>query len=99
MSRKGGANVTDDEFQNFLNEFVTPRFPNGLTVIDVRGQWREDDSTITKEPGKVLILLYPRSGRREAGWKIEEIRAEYKRRFSQQSVMRVDQTAKISVMF
>ena len=99
LSRKGGSNVSDREFQEFLNEFVTPRFPNGLTIIDARGQWRENDLTITKEPSKVLILVYPRKERRDAGRKIEENRAECKRRFSQQSVLRVDQTEGISVMF
>ena len=99
LSRKGGSNVSEREFQDFLNEFVTPRFPNGLTIIDARGQWRENDLTITKEPSKVVILFYPRKERRDAGRKIEEVRAEYKRRFSQQSVLRVDQTEKISVMF
>jgi hypothetical protein len=99
LSRKGGSNVSEREFQDFLNEVVTPRFPNGLTIIDARGQWRENDLTITKEPSKVVILFYTRKERRDAGRKIEEIRAEYKRRFSQQSVLRVDQTEKISVMF
>ena len=99
MNRKGGSNVSDEEFQEFLSEFVTPRFPNGLTFLDARGQWRENDSTITREPTKVLILFYPSKERREASRKIEEIRVEYKRRFSQQSVLRVDQTEKISVMF
>ena len=99
LSRKGGANVSDEEFQDFLSEFVTPRFPNGLTLFDARGQWRGNDAAITKEPTKVLILLYPRKERRDAGRKIEEIRAEYRRRFSQQSVLRVDQTGKISVDF
>jgi hypothetical protein len=99
LNRKGGSNVSDEEFQEFLSEFVTPRFPNGLTFLDARGQWRENDSTITREPTKVLILFYPSKERREASRKIEEIRVEYKRRFSQQSVLRVDQTEKISVMF
>lgn len=99
LSRKGGPDVSEEEFQRFIDEFVTSRFPSGLTVVDARGQWREGDQTITKERSKLLILIYPRKERREASRKIDEIRAEYKKRFSQDSVLRLDQTKGISVLF
>jgi len=99
LSRKGGSDVTEAEFQRFIDEIVTPRFPNGLTVLDARGQWREDDNTITKERSKVLILIYRRSERRSANMKIEAIRTEYKKRFSQQSVLRSDISKGLRVEF
>lgn len=99
MSRKGGAEVSEAEFQGFVDEVVTPRFPSGLTILDARGQWREDDSALAKERSKVLVLIYPRSERRSANTKIEEIRAEYKSRFTQQSVLRVDDTKGIKAAF
>jgi hypothetical protein len=99
MSRKGSTDISEVEFQRFIDEFVTPRFPEGLTILDASGQWREGNSTVTKERSKVMILVYLRNERRDAGRKIEEIRAEYKRKFSQQSVLRVDQTDNISVKF
>ena len=99
MSRKGGADISEAEFQGFVDEVVTPRFPSGLTILDARGQWREDDSTLAKERSKVLVLIYPRSERRSANTKIEEIRAAYKSRFTQQSVLRVDDTKGIKAAY
>lgn len=99
LSRKNGPNVADEEFDRFVEEFVTPRFPNGLTVIDATGQWREDDSTVTKERSKVLVLIYAKKGRRDAGVKIEQIREEYKKRFAQDSVVRVDMSKSLEVSF
>ena len=99
LSRKGGHDISEEEFQEFIDEFVTPRFPSGLTILDGRGQWREEDSTITKEPGKVMILIYPRNERRSADKRIEEIRAGYKKRYSQESVLRLDMTKGVKVDF
>jgi len=46
-----------------------------------------------------LILLYPVNARNEKHVKIEEIRAEYIKRFLQQSVMRVDYPLPLWVSF
>lgn len=97
--RKGSSEVTEGEFWLFIDEFVTPKFPKGLTVIDALGRWRGDGGILVSERSKVLVLIYPRKERRDADRKIEEIRAEYKRRFSQDSVLRLDQTKGISVLF
>lgn len=99
LSRKGGPDVREAEFEAFVDEFVTPRFPSGFTVLDARGQWREDNGTITKERSKVLILIYRRNERLPANVKIEEIRSEYKKRFSQQSVLRSDITKGVKANF
>ncbi len=99
LNRKGSSEVSEEEFQRFIDDFVTPRFPDGLTILDARGQWRESDSTLTRERSKVLIVIYPRKHRRAAGAKIEEVRAEYKKRFAQSSVMRVDVGKSLKVSF
>ena len=99
LSRKGGPDVTEKEFGDFVDDFVTPRFPGGLTILDAHGQWREDDAPITKERTKVLILIHQRNERHRSNTKIEEIRAEYKKRFSQQSVLRLDIRKGINVDF
>lgn len=85
----GGA-VSDAEWEQFLAEVVTPRFPEGFTVLSARGQWRESSGAIAKEPSEVLVFLYKKADRRAADRKIDEIRREYIRRFRQESVMRVD---------
>ena len=42
MGRSGDAGevVDDAAWDAFLGETVTPRFPDGLTVLDAHGQWR-----------------------------------------------------------
>ncbi|MGE5767111.1 MAG: DUF3574 domain-containing protein [Bacteroidota bacterium] len=86
--RPGGAPVTDAEWAAFLDEEVTPRFPDGLTVLTGNGQWRNSKGVVTKETSAVLVILYEPSAEKEAA--IEDIRAAYKDRFDQESVMRVD---------
>jgi Protein of unknown function (DUF3574) len=51
--------VTDGEFRDFVDYVVTPRFPDGLTLLQGDGQFRGADNVIIKEASYVLILLYP----------------------------------------
>ena len=99
MSIPGGAMVSDADWEKFLSEVVTPLFPDGFSVLSGRGQYREASGTIAKEPSHVLVFLYPRAGRKAAGAKIESIRSEYKKRFAQESVLRVDITKSVYVSF
>ena len=86
--RPGGAPVSDAEWAAFLDEEVTPRFPDGLTVLKGSGQWRNSQGVITKESSTLMIILYEPSAEKDNA--IEDIRAAYKDRFQQESVMRVD---------
>ena len=99
MSIPGGRMVGDAAWEIFLNEVVTPLFPDGFTVLAGHGQYRETSGTIAKEPSHVLVFLYRKSERRAASAKIERIRAEYKKRFAQESVLRVDITKSVLVSF
>ena len=99
MSIPGGSMVSDDAWEKFLAEVVTPLFPDGFTILGGRGQYREASGTIAKEPSHVLVFLYKKADRKAAGVKIEQIRAEYKKRFAQESVLRVDITKSVSVSF
>jgi Protein of unknown function (DUF3574) len=81
--------VSEQDFQRFLDTEVTPRFPEGLTVIDARGQFRSSASgAVEQEASKLLVLLY-RADRRSR-LQVEAIRSRYKTLFAQQSVLRVD---------
>ena len=82
-----GEVVDDAAWAAFLEDTVTPRFPDGLTVLDARGQWRGSDGVILKERSKVLIVLTPPGEDKMA--LTREISDEYKRRFDQESVLRV----------
>src|SRR5688572_4221685 len=99
MSIPGGGTVSDAAWETFLNDVVTPLFPDGFTVLAGHGQYREASGTIAKEPSHVLVFLYRKSERRAASAKIERIRSEYKKRFAQESVLRVDITKSVLVSF
>ncbi len=72
----------------FLATEVTPRFPDGVTVLDGRGQWRGGSGRITREPARLLLIWYVPDESSEA--RIEAIRAAYRSRFRQESVLRAD---------
>jgi hypothetical protein len=90
-----GSEVTDEEFQHFLEDVVTPRFPDGLTLLTGLGQYRNSAGAIVKERSKLLILLYPKRNA-ATNARIEEIREMYKAAFQQESVLRVDTKGRVS---
>ena len=95
LSRANGPDVTEEEFRIFLAGHVTPRFPEGLTVLTGRGQFRNASGDIVREPSKLVIILYP-PDQENAHKRIEGIREEYKTAFQQESVLRADTTACVS---
>ena len=46
LSRPAGKDITAQEWQQFVDRDVTPRFRDGLTVFDARGQWLGNDGTV-----------------------------------------------------
>ncbi|MEU6376212.1 DUF3574 domain-containing protein [Streptomyces sp. NPDC046909] len=91
----GGPAVTDRQFMAFVDREVTPDFPDGLTVQNGRGQWRDASGRIEKERSYELILLYPVAQAGPGDRKIEEIRRAYEKAFGQESVGRVDDRARV----
>ncbi len=98
-NRPDGTEVSQEEFADFLNVTITPEFPDGLTVLDGIGQFRDSNGNTIQEKAKVLILLYPSNTKRQSSRKIERIRTAYKNRFEQQSVLRVDDVLPVRVSF
>ena len=82
----GGGQVTRAKFRAFLASVVTPRFPEGLTVAAVAGQYRAHSGRIVSEPTRLLTIIVPDDA--AAAPKVEEIIAAYKARFHQESVAR-----------
>ncbi len=82
---KPGGEVSASEWDAFLAGEVTPRFPDGLTVLDAYGQWRNADGKIGKEATKLLIFMHPDEP--AAARKIGELIEVYKKRFTQESVL------------
>ncbi|NOK60006.1 MAG: DUF3574 domain-containing protein [Chloroflexi bacterium AL-W] len=93
--RPDGSEIPKEEFDQFLDEVITPRFPDGLTLLTGEGQFRNSQGIIIQEQSYLLILLYPREDRM-ASPEIEEIRDLYEETFQQESVLRVDSFARVS---
>nr|WSW69839.1 DUF3574 domain-containing protein [Streptomyces sp. NBC_00995] len=87
----GGPDVTDPQFLAFIDAEVTPRFPNGLTIQDGRGQWRDSHGVIERERSYELTLLYPASEARLRDPQIERIRDAYEKAYAQDSVARLEE--------
>jgi hypothetical protein len=98
-SKPDGSAVTPDQWRQFLDQEITPRFPDGLTVLTGDGQFRNAAGTIIRERSFVLILLYPVETRRASSAKIEQIRVAYKESFQQESVLRVDDVLPVRTSF
>lgn len=92
--RPAGGVVSDEEWQQFLAEAVTARFPDGLTVIGANGQWRDKSGTIEREGSRVVQIAHPDSAAPDAA--IGVIVDAYKHRFQQEAVMRVRSMACVS---
>jgi hypothetical protein len=83
--------VTEAQWTRFVAEVVTPRFPDGLSVLDVAGQSREGGSNRTlRERTKLLIVVVPVPGASHTDSRIEDVAAAYRTRFNQRAVFRVD---------
>jgi hypothetical protein len=99
MSKKDGSEVSEADWNAFLDHEITPRFPEGFTVLFAIGQFRSANGQIVREKSRVIIFLYPKRVRKAAGLKIDEIRAAYVEKFEQESVLRVTVGNSVSVSF
>jgi hypothetical protein len=81
----GGGEITEQNWQAFLNDVVTPIVPNGYTVLNAEGAWMNPRThQTTREKTKVLLVVLPESAGSVAA--INQIRAAYQVRFHQQLV-------------
>jgi hypothetical protein len=83
--------VSAEEWNAFLDEEITPRFPAGLTVLEGYGQFLNSQGVLVEEDSIVLILFYPGDAIDDSSAAIEEIRDAYETQFEQESVLRVDE--------
>jgi hypothetical protein len=87
--------VSEAEWGRFVDREIISRFPNGLTVLNAGGQWRDEATKkIVREPSKLVQIVLP--GQIEDIARLNEIVAAYKRRFKQQSVIMIVRPACVS---
>ena len=84
LARAKGS-VTELEWQMFLRDEVTKRFPDGLTVWEAEGQWRTPAGSIDHEQSKVLLLVHPDTA--AARQAVQAVIEAYRKTFEQQSVL------------
>jgi hypothetical protein len=84
-SARPKGSVSELEWQIFLRDEVTPRFPDGLTVWDAEGQWRASQGTLEHERTKVLLLVHADSAVARAA--VLALIERYRHAFDQQSVL------------
>ena len=81
----GRGKASDARWKQFLAREVTPRFPDGLTVYETTGQWRDPATkSITRERSRVLRIIVP--GDTAPRDKIDAVAEAYKKQFAQKSV-------------
>ncbi|MBB3990300.1 DUF3574 domain-containing protein [Croceicoccus naphthovorans] len=85
-ARPSGGLVTDPEWIGFRNETINPAFPDGFTVIDGRGGWRDAATGETiSEPTTILEVAH--DGSEEVLRAIRMVAGSYKIIFGQDAVM------------
>lgn len=87
----GARMVSAAEWQQFVDAEVTPRFPDGFTVLSTAGQWRRPDGVIARETGHELVIVF--SPDAATGPKLAGIRAAYRQHFMQDSVLLAESPA------
>jgi hypothetical protein len=84
--RQGGSEVSEGEWAAFLADTVTPRFPDGLSVLNVEGQAREPSGRVVRERTKLLVVVVFDAPAHQG--RVREIVDAYNSRFGQHSVFR-----------
>ncbi len=91
----GSGTIDDARWRAFLDTEVTPRFPDGLTVLDGYGQWRfRDGGRLVRQRCKVLVVLHEDDAARRED--IEAIRRAWKRATGHESVLWAKQAVDVS---
>ena len=86
LSRSGGAAVSRREWDQFVTDHFVAGFPNGFTIVETTGYWRDENTEATVyENGKQIIILHEAT--RDNETMINAIAEKYRSRFDQQSVL------------
>ena len=64
-----GQVISQDYWQAFVDGAVTPRFPDGLTILDAYGQFQPTGGDLIKESSRVLVIGVPDSFEGDA-WRL-----------------------------
>lgn len=82
----GGGVVSEEQFDNYLQDVVTKEFPKGLTAFDAYGQMQNKDGSIEKQTTKVVLLVHEDSS--AGGMAVKRVIDQYRSSFGAPQVMR-----------
>ncbi|MEB0205976.1 DUF3574 domain-containing protein [Pseudomonas sp. CCC3.1] len=95
LGGSGADVISPERWRAFLDKEVTPRFPDGFSVLDAYGQWRDHGAKEPERLGtKVIVILHEDTA--QHGQDIEAIRLAWKRITGDLSVLRLSQPAQVS---
>lgn len=86
--------VSAQQWADFLNDVVTPRFPRGFSSWPASGQWQSANGRIIRENSHVLAIDHRDDSRSNAA--VSDIMALYRSEFHQEAVLRVRAEACVS---
>jgi hypothetical protein len=81
---EGRGSVSDGEWKGFVEGVIAKEFPDGFTVSDGEGNWRDPKSgQIVRERSKVVLIVAPERG---LAGRLRTISESYRSRFHQTAV-------------
>lgn len=86
----GRTQITEQQWQQFRDTEIAPRFPDGFSIIRGDGYWR-NNATNYSEPSQILMVVAPADDSTRA--KLDAIANAYSRRFIQDSVLEIKSPA------
>jgi len=77
--------ISAAKWNAFARSVLTAHFPDGLTIYDAKGQWRDPRTKrIGREPTKVVVIAV--DAFKDVRADVGDVMQTYKRQFRQQSV-------------
>lgn len=98
LSSADGSGVSEQEWAQFLSGEITPRFPDGLTVIATYGQVKGEAhgaQQVVREDMR-LVLIYHQDTP-EAAARLAEIRRLHAERYHQWGVLQVTSAVRVTL--
>ncbi|MEI9931106.1 MAG: DUF3574 domain-containing protein [Rhizomicrobium sp.] len=81
----GRGPVTKTEWSDFTANVIAKKFPDGFTVTDGEGSWRDPESKAAVQEDSKIVLIVAKPSHDLAA-KLDDVIATYKSRFRQHSV-------------
>jgi len=85
LGAKAPAKPDDRALRRFVDQEVTPRFPDGVTVVEGGGQWKGSENRMIREAAKVVLVVLPATG--DTQGRVEAVRTAYRTKFKQEPVV------------